>query len=239
MSTAIQQADPANYTYDPNAAGACLAEIRAVLAGCQPTSSSTALSCRSAFQGHLPGGATCTADFECEAPSDGTVSCSNGVCVVKRRGKLGDPCYWSCHQDGTSTSCSGSGAISTVQTRCFDNDGLYCDGTTSKCAMQLANGTGCSSDAECTSGRCDFASGTCVALATSGQACGFDSDCVDGLYCQSGSRTCAPGQADGAPCTTGRQCKSGSCNGGTCAAAVTPITSGVGLLCAFASGTFP
>lgn len=239
VQASINEANPANYKYDANAAEACLASTRSALASCQsPGNPGT---CDAAFQGKLAKGAVCTSSIECASPSDGTASCSGGVCVVKRRGKVGDPCYWSCHEEGTSTFCSGTGINELQgQSRCFDNDGLYCSDT-GTCTQQKQNGVACSDDQECTSGRCDFTSSLCVPKGTEGQACTFDSDCIDTLYCDdtTSTSTCAQKKAANAPCTFDTECQSNSCTGTQCAAQVTGTGSSAALHCALASGGFP
>ncbi len=227
----IQDAPPANYTYDPDAAGACVSEFRVAFAGCEPTTLQLG-SCDAAFQGNLAEGAVCTADFECASSGDGQADCDFGNCVVDRRGQAGDPCYWSCHEEGTATSCSGSGGEELPgQARCFDNDGLYCGGGT--CTEQKQNGVDCGSDRECTSDRCD--AGLCVPKGSAGQACFFDSDCEDDLYCDAGG-SCVQSRADGASCAADEECQSNNCSGTTCAARPTLNGSPMALACAIAGG---
>lgn len=235
VQASINQVNPANYTYDANAAGACLVSVRTALASCQSPGHPGV--CDAAFQGHLAEGATCTSSIECAAPIDGTASCSGGVCVVRRRGKVGDPCFWSCHEEGTITSCSGTGVNELPgQSRCFDNDGLYCSDA-GTCTQQKQDGVACSGDEECTSGRCDFTSGLCAPKGTEGQACTFDSDCIDTLYCADSTSMCAQKKAANAPCTFDTECQSNSCTGTQCAAQVTGTS--VGPYCALGSGALP
>ena len=44
----------------------------------------------------------------------------------------------------------------------------------------------------------------------------FTIPCNDGLYCDGTTMRCTTQKADGAPCTSDRECTTGSCSGSTC-----------------------
>lgn len=89
-------------------------------------------------------------------------------------------------------------------------------------AGKLADGTACSTDAQCANKRCKVAvgatCGTCGALAPAGQGCGKDDDCADGTKCV--NETCVACGATTAACDATHPCNPTlACVGGTCVAA--------------------
>lgn len=83
---------------------------------------------------------------------------------------------------------------------------------------QVANGSACAGDYECTSNNCigaetqpDVKDGTCMPLPTSGQACDFN--CANGTYCDFSMETCQPKKGTGAACSSNDACSSDFCDG--------------------------
>jgi hypothetical protein len=260
----LSEANEANYDYDADAAGACLAGFREAAASeCgvfTEASSSIGKACDGVFVGKVQPGGACNSDIECagsaaEDPEcqiqsdcttnpDGSIDCGTGeagVCVIERRGVAGDSCYWTCTEDGSSRSCSGSGAIEETpdQSRCYTNDGLYCSNP-GVCAERAALGGTCEGDEGCDDGlRCDFATSTCMEKATAGQACTFSDDCADGLYCK--NDLCVAELAPGSTCVQFEdECQEGSsCENGTCSQPSDPGDLGLAFACVLISGGFP
>jgi hypothetical protein len=111
-----------------------------------------------------------------------------GTCTAATHGKRGEPCRGSCTQlwcrGGSSVD---AGAPESAPTFCFEQDELYCDGTSQRCVAQLAIG----------------------------KVCDGDDVCADGGYCQDDH--CHALLADGAACQAPETCRSGACVSGVCA----------------------
>jgi hypothetical protein len=148
-------------------------------------------------------------------------------------------------KQGTCRALGGAGAPCNPLGGC--QQGLHCDGyqiasdTPGQCASPAGLGGACSLATDCMSGlTCD--NGACSQLLGVGGACGSDSDCQKGLTCSAGrclkalcpgaactdpdatcvlslckNGTCQNHAQVGQPCTTGTDCTTGSCLGGTCA----------------------
>jgi hypothetical protein len=228
--------------YNASAGEACLAEVRAqVSAGnfCQSTSSpqSSCSSVYSASSGDKKPGEACTNDADCAKSDEGQVVCKgtsvNGQsvekCQIRITGKAGEACVGT--QDGDMFYGSGTGdEIPSRVTVCNIADGLRCDG--SACVALTAVGGSCFSSNDCVrSAYCDSSQGKCATRIAIDGACAGRSynDCVAGGYCNSTSKRCTPQLANGATCSTGDMCLSGSCSGTVCADI--GATVGLGLLC--------
>src|SRR5688572_9025103 len=163
-----QSADPANYEYDPVLAGNCVDQFRRITGdscgALQGMASPIDLACNDIVQGRLEPGAACASSIECahEPGQDAECDSQDGICVVEWRGVAGDPCYWTCTEDGNGgTSCSGSGMETPNQARCFLNDSLYCSDA-GVCEAQVPIGGACTNDDGCESdAHCDSASSMC------------------------------------------------------------------------------
>jgi hypothetical protein len=245
VSTSYETADPANYTYDPVAAGTCLATAQEAIpaSGCNTDAMGTDPLCNNVFTGLLAPGQPCTDDIECRQAVGEDVACEAvttgavNVCVLRLRVTAGQPCYWTCtEQAGGLRLCSGAGPNKTeVQGRCFTNDGVYCS-SDGLCMPQGKIGDVCSLSQSCGEGFCDTASGLCTTRALAGGACVGDVGCAEGLYCK--TQLCTPELAPGSPCAITDQCKSGNCTNGLCVAnpPVNPDQIGMAFLCAILSG---
>lgn len=236
-------ADPSKYTYDPVAAGNCIAAAR------QEFSSSTCTTnqlgsdplCGNVFTGIVAPGEPCKAKIECAHQATDEVSCrvltigaggAGTVCVVERRVGVGQPCYWTCTEEsGGLRLCSGGGSVETaLQGRCFTNDGLYC-GSDGVCHTRGKIGAACSGSNSCAEGYCDFTTNVCTAKAAQNGACTMSDGCLDGLYCK--TQVCTPDLAAGAACQAGDKCLNGNCTNNVCVAnpAITSNQIGMALLC--------
>jgi hypothetical protein len=215
--------------YDANAAGACVAQLRAQAGACaNPPPGSTMTDCPPIYVGTKKMGEACTQSADCAASPDGRLECSttttltgtgtqtsSGICVLfKNTAAKGDPCGGS----------SSSGMPLTVQANCESNDSpLYCDfANTHTCIDRIAigqpcNGSGCAIGAYCNAG-------TCAADLAEGATCSYG-NCATGLYCNmtsvtSGMGTCTKEKNAGDACTSGlsNSCASGTCSMGKCSA---------------------
>ncbi|MDI3291309.1 MopE-related protein [Polyangium sp. 15x6] len=189
-------------------------------------------------------GATCTQDSQCASGS-----CVDGVC-----------CNTAC--SGTCEACNVMAAQGTCTSVPADTDpanecAADCNGAG---ACELANGGGCTLDAQCGSGICIEEDGVCCDTACNGlcEACSAaktggtngvcapiksgddpESECAGSLQCN-GAGACELG--NGAACADGTECESGfcvdniccdaACNG-TCEACSAAKTGGTDGTCSF------
>jgi len=240
-------ADPSNYTYDPEVAGDCLATASKFYdqLGCASGDPSAGIDasaialCDTVFQGKIEPGAPCAGDIECHISPGEDANCTEldfgseaTVCVIERRAAEGEPCYWSCTGNPSVSSCFGiaAGETPAVQGKCYSDDQLYCaDGV---CAKQPKLGEPCAGDATCSEGYCS-ASGQCSSADNEGAACSADTECSEGLYCE--SLVCTPKKAIGAACYFNAECQSDYCDESACAEA-SDTNIAIAFTCAFAAG---
>lgn len=206
--------DKGTVKYDASAAGACMSQVPAYAKGCLQGSLASA-ACDSVFVGTVPEGGACTQSSECVEPPGGGADCDQGKCVPEKRGVAGDACGWTCTEQGSSTSCSGTSGDS--NTRCFTNDGLYCESTSNTCKQRIAiGGSGCDWEESCVDGAfCQ--SQVCTAQKAVGEACVNEDECTSSAYCD---QTCLTKKPLGASCTddfADEECADGACEGGKCA----------------------
>jgi len=218
----VDVADPAKYSYDANAAGACLDALDGLGNLCSDsamTLSTMPDACGVPFQGTVPPGGACAASIECARPTGGDVDCDEGVCIVERTAAEGEACYWTCTRRGAGYSCGSSnvGIAGTPveQGRCYTNDGLHCS-SGRVCARREGLGGACARDGGCQDELyCDFLAGTCQSRLGAGMPC-TGGDCQQGHYCDSGTRTCALQAQSGSPCSDSDACLDGFCDAGIC-----------------------
>lgn len=217
-------------TYDANAAGNCVAKLRAQAAACAdpPASTRSMSDCGPIYVGTKKVGDACTHTAECAASADGSVSCtttvldgppgtgtsSSGMCVLyKNTAAKGDPC-----------GGSSSGKPATIQSDCEGNNSpFYCDYSgTHTCVDRIAIGQSCQGQGCVVGAFCN--NGTCAANLSEGATCQYG-NCATGLYCNvasvtSGNGTCAKQKNAGDACVSGlsNACASGSCSMGKCSA---------------------
>lgn len=91
------------------------------------------------------------------------------------------------------------------------DEGQYCDGAV--CKQVGLQGAPCSASFECSLYyRCDFSTGMCSKEPSLGESCSLSGRCFEeGAYCDSATLRCEPVKADGAPCSTSRECESEMC----------------------------
>jgi hypothetical protein len=160
-----------NYSYDAQAAEACLKRFQASLAACVVP---RALICAGVFVGNAPLGAACGENAECAndglcSPRD-TKPLPSTVCVsAAERPKndlaLGQPCGMAGHYcvsgaycDNTgiclaqadSGSCQGEGAGENACTAT-----AYCEGRSLQCMPRSPDGADCAGDWECLDNDCN------------------------------------------------------------------------------------
>ncbi len=105
---------------------------------------------------------------------------------------------------------------------------LACEGGI--CAAGGDVGASCWASVQCRSGlACDRVTRTCAHLGSNGESCvGGDELCDKNAYCRSSDQTCRPSGAQGASCTTDRECLGDLvCDGGSCE----PIPDSLGAPC--------
>lgn len=200
-----QYAGP-NVTYDPQAAGDCIAEISSATFCGQAGSTPGFDGCRSAFVGTLPPGAACSRAAECARPAQGQADCdlAMGVCVQQTtaaaspHGKAGDTCAGTCVGDNCTTLVVPEGSAGIPW--CHRSEGLSC-GRTSVCAPLQAKGAACWGLGCVEGSYCDFASGVCVETKPDGQHCNSPYECQSGFCVDSG--TCAASPVTQQTCTNG------------------------------------
>jgi hypothetical protein len=176
---------PSGTTYDPQAAGDCVAMERIAYAACTQPASEAAALCERVCVGSTPIGEGCHTTRECQGGQAGTAECSrtegmDGVCAPLVRGQAGDAC-----------SRKGAGQPSGV-TRCYASDDLYCasDGT---CQRLLPAGATCASDSACQAGTYCAMDGTCTARKSAGTPCTSAGECAG--VCDYGTMKCADARA--------------------------------------------
>jgi hypothetical protein len=195
-----------NVTYDPQAAGDCIAELSSATF-CGAAGSTPGFDgCRDAFVGTLPPGAACVRAAECARPAQGQADCdlAKGVCVQQTtaatspHGKAGDPCAGTCVGDNCTTLVLPKGAAATPW--CYRSEGLAC-GRTSVCEPLQAKGAACSGFGCVEGSYCDFASSVCVETKANGQHCNSPYECQSGICVDPG--TCAASPVTQQICTNG------------------------------------
>lgn len=247
FSSSLEGADPANYSYDADLAGDCVATVEPLYQRLECGFSDAGVdvdpaieeACSRIFTGKLEPGQPCNSSVECAAGPGDSVSCDElelgselTVCTVDKRALLGDDCRWTCTESPEAgTTCWGSSIATQERTavsgECYTNDGLYCSSDGS-CAQQAALGEACGDDAGCTEGYCG--EGVCQAPGASGADCVTDTWCREPYYC-SPIGSCEPRLADGASCGSSNECSNGRCVSGTCGSEADSDELGLALLC--------
>ncbi len=217
--------------FDPLRAQSCLDRF-AAQTKLRPLSCATFESpdCVLSPAGTAAPGASCTRDTDC-APSEAGVARCRSVCVLERRGKLGETCTHTFGLDGSQSLLSG--AVETQgYTVCWEKDGLVCDSTTKKCAPPHDLGKPCNpTQLECgTEAWCPQQTGaTCSSPLAVGGECVPATQVPQGHYCDAGGycdgvgKKCKALDPVGADCTQAEasRCVTGTCNAsGKCAAPV-------------------
>jgi hypothetical protein len=217
----------AGSSFNTQAGDACLADMRSqVSAGtfCAELGTSACDAVFDSGSGNKKPGETCDFDDECAPSSEGDVKCASvsvdgafiDKCQVQIPGKAGDsPCVGT--KDGSMTMYYHTSNATDVLPRgyiCDMANGLRCkDGT---CTALPKVGEACDYVNDCVrDAYCDYAADKCAARIPAGGACsGSNSDeCVEGYYCD---KQCVAKLDNGASCTSGSVCKSGSCANGAC-----------------------
>ena len=209
--------------------GACL-PLKAAGAQCKSNSECTSTFCVD----NVCCGSACNGECQgCNEATPGTCVTVKGAPRAGRQPCTGNDatCGGTC--DGTSATqctypgpstvcgqpgCTGSTAISpalcdshggcTTPTTTSCGAGTYCNASAGSCTNQLASGSSCQADNQCTSGHC--CGGTCANVATDNSNCG-----ACGTVCASGKQTCSGSNClnqNGQPCSASSPCLTGVCN---------------------------
>ncbi|MCC6217547.1 MAG: hypothetical protein IT376_22000 [Polyangiaceae bacterium] len=148
----------------------------------------------------------------CQACSAAKTGSANGTCApVQPATDPDNECaatpQATCQENG---ACDGAGAC---KKWAF---GTSCG--SSSCVGAVQTGQVCDGSGTCTNGQSvSCAVGYVCATATScATSCTGDAQCAALYYCRTSDSTCQPRQANGAACSTGTQCTSGSCVDGVC-----------------------
>lgn len=198
--------------YDANAAGECMAALRAKIRACATTFDDVSSACKHIFSGTRPLGASCVSSAECAASPDGEVQCdgisgaAGSICRVHVAPKGGEPCG----PGGSKADVHTVGAC-----EFGESDAFACDFRSGTCLRRRAIGESCDLTSECVPGAfCDARA--CKARIALGGACTPAGGCADSLRCDPETRTCAPQLANGSACTTDADCSGGRCNSAKC-----------------------
>jgi hypothetical protein len=205
------------FSYDAEAAAQCVAAVREAARSCKAPDAMEA--CARVFTGTVPAGESCASLSECARPAGGNAICDipgGNVCLVRARGRAGDPCAETCTEtEGGGWGCGGmSRPGEAMLAQCWTNDGLYC--SVGRCQPLLALGEVCDRDEGCSpNGYCE---GVCKPLLSEGQACINFSSCEAPLYCHQQTWTCRRPKPPGAACdyVDSFECQPGFCHNGVC-----------------------
>ena len=199
--SALASVDKGSVAVDRAALAKCSAAYQQAAANCDQSALLSA--CNGVFLGTKAAGEACSNVYEC-ARTAGPMVClfandaTIGVCKRVPQGKAGDACLGSCPA-GEDCSSVTAGTSDTNLTLCFEQDGLYCDTSSSNplCKSLIAAGDNCTSDDACGSARlCDT---TCQARGSLNAACG--AGCLRELTCGNDDKCHAPSLANGGVCS--------------------------------------
>jgi hypothetical protein len=174
--------------------------------------------CTTAFalgRGDAGAGEACTNDDDCALADGMEVGCDGGLCVhepASSRVGAGDPCGWTCTEDGASTECGGND-LSPPPGECYTNDGLRC-GEGGTCEPLVTAGGGCQTSQECAAGLYCGADATCTAQGSAGAPCASPFGDADSTTCATGrcdaaTLTCGAPAGEGEACQRSSECASG------------------------------
>jgi len=151
-------------------------------------------------EAYLADGAACTSSSACL-----NGSCTNQMCTA---------------YPGPGEACG-----TTTSTQC-DDLGYICSTTTMTCVAYALGGDPCTADRDCSPIYLCGTGGTCQLRPRLGEACGTtqsNSTCIDRSYCEPTTMMCTAPKADGASCTTDRECASNNCDNTTNMCSTPPI----------------
>lgn len=149
-----------SWTYDADAAGKCIAAIRAVITACDASAinpadlvnagDNRASICRHIYSGSKPLGAACDSTSDCAQPSGKVVTCAASLCRDYQVGGSGATCK-SVYDEETPEpylDCSGN-------LKCLEANGSStCGADPSKTPGTKREGEACKDSKECASNRC-------------------------------------------------------------------------------------
>ncbi len=229
MATALQrnfaeQKDRHGLTYDPNAAGNCVAQIVAAYGTCSPRQAMGGVeieACDSFLRGRKAAGERCEESEEC-APgttcsfgvSSGDSPPANRICIRTKRPAVGDACLSFENADKLDPS--------KTYAMCGFGDGFYCDPKTNTCKARGGAGTRCVDTTDSSShfngalcddnSYCDYETKNCEPRVAAGGECKSGMECVPTARCDYEAKKCVALKAGGASCS--KEDSSGECQYG-------------------------
>ncbi len=179
--------------FDANAAAECLTELSTFYASCDPPAAQPP-ACDRVVHGTLEPGHECSADSDCEPPTEG-----KAYCVVTRVGASAPVCVQR-SKPALGMSCA--------ETDCGLDPKLYCDPTQQICAQRAKLGAACSNTIKCELDLYCTGPGPyqCATRLPVGSNCITDNECIEDAYCNSG--TCVAKRGACESCTYDDQCAS-------------------------------
>jgi hypothetical protein len=203
--------------YDSAQAGRC---VQAVTSAAQACGSVDITTCYDAFVGNIPLGAACNSSFECAPGQFGFAVCgSDGTCGQPGRGALGQPCSYTCIEDGGAAPRCHSlfyGPAAGTAAACHSMDGLVCAANSTGGATCEPLSADCKQNPtlSCPAGElCNQMLGQCFVPVPVGGSCATTPCGSDG-YCAAG--VCYPVKPLAATCMDDIECQSGKCTRGLC-----------------------
>lgn len=204
--------------YDRAQGGQCLAQLEAVYADCVVGWTEQAGACQDMLVGTVPENGACVAEEECA----GELLCLDGKCLALPGDGLACHEQFGCAMDafcGDDKICHTRRALGEQCPDGWDacEVGLYCEPASHTCRPLLGAGASCAgAEWACEPDLyCKSAGKTCAPYAAEGQSCADSEMCQPPWYCGD-DKVCRARLPADAPCTTGDQCKSGSCVDGHC-----------------------
>lgn len=216
----IAQSSAAHTTYDPDAAGRCIAAIKKVLASCTETPGDGTAVCDKVFLGTIAVGGACTTSKDCVSPAICARDFNNpslnaaGVCAAPPSSAAhaheGEACSGNCFtlSNSSSVECENFGTSGgpTVAGSCYVSDGLFCNDTQT-CAKFAKIGETCSTGGCVDGAYCN--AGVCAAQIDSGSCAQAQDACSAKSYCDLGQ--CFAKKQDHFGCAQSEECASGIC----------------------------
>ena len=197
-------------TYDPDAAGRCVAAAAAVAGTCSATSAEVdqfLLRCFNVFHGGRQPGENCLARHDCAGAGDAAGVCFHERCALSKFNvAIGDACQSALGQ-----------SVPLHIGACWNRPDLFCDFGSGTCQPRGALDAACGTwPNECLPGSfCDR--GTCAAQ-PAGYQCKGNDDCSEDAWCDQ-TEHCAPVKRIGESCLYGGgECGANNCDGNKCVA---------------------
>lgn len=227
QSSYVNPGKSAGLTYDPAAAGECVARTRKATQACAWTTEDARIgnySCSKVYVGTKKPGEACEEQNDCASSPEGIVTCTPWSIPTGDGGRVeGQQCTLLRRAASRGDSCDYSGPDHpSALADCFtpEGDALLCDATTKTCqppapiGATCSYGSYCTDDAYCTA-TSSSAPGLCARKLGVGQACADNTQCEPQLWCDT-SEVCAARKPPGAACEYSAECASRYCSKSKC-----------------------